>query len=360
MRNYVSSTSIAILAFAFPMAALAQFTIAPTSQSIFNAGDAATYILTVTNPTASTQVFVPSVGGSVNPAWGVQLPASVTVPAGGSQNFNLVLTSYLGQADGTYPFTVTVITAGTLAFTVAGTFIINSTSQSTAEIDTLGTTSVTQQVNTYQVELKARMQGGAYLFDQTYNVAFTDPTFAAHITQAKSVLTGAGAVTFSGPTQLSGTQSLVSSVTNTVQNGSQLTGTQSGSYQYVAPTTGPLTIYTGNRGICQSYAFPPNAPPQLTGCSLPGTPLTFGPSIISVVNTVIPAYTNFTLTVNLVTIGQIATTTNTYLISQVYEIDGYPAGVTPPTTPAPASLVLTLLGLAGCAFYLARQRRASA
>jgi hypothetical protein len=96
---------------------------------------------------------------------------------------------------------------------------------STAEFDKYNTTNVTQQLNTYQVELKARMQGGAYLFDQTYNVAFTDPSITTAIAQAKSALTGAGAVSFTGPTQLSSTQSRVSSLVNTVQTGSQSTGT---------------------------------------------------------------------------------------------------------------------------------------
>src|SRR5579863_1832436 len=117
---------------------------------------------------------------------------------------------------------------------------------STAEIDSYNTTNATQQVNTFQVELKARMQGGAYLFDQTYNVAFTDPSFPAHITQARSVLSGAGAVSFTGPTQLSSSQSLVSSLVNTVQTGSQTT-TVAGTVAFI----GPQTIFTGNHGICQ-------------------------------------------------------------------------------------------------------------
>jgi hypothetical protein len=340
----------------FPTAALAQLSIAPTTQTVTNPGNSATYVATLTNPTGSTQQFVPSTIG-IPASWGVQEPASLILAPGATTTFNLVLTTPLGLLDGSYPFMLNVITMGGLSYTASATLVLNTTSQSTAEIDTLGTTSVTQQVNTYQVELKARMQGGAYLFDQTYNVAFTDPSFAAHITQAKSVLTGAGAVSFSGPTQLSSTQSLVSSVTNTVPNGSQLTGTQTSIYTYTAPLTGPLTIYTGSRGICQSYAFPPNAPPQLTGCSLPGTPLTFGPSFI-INGFYTPFYNTQTLVVSLVTIGQITTTTNTYLISQVYEIDGFPAGAT--ATPVPASLLLTLLGLAGCAFYLACQRRAGA
>ncbi len=65
---------------------------------------------------------------------------------------------------------------------------------STAEIDAYNTTNVTQQANTYKVELKARMLGRAYLYDQTFNVPYTDPSIQTAITQAKSVLTQAGAL----------------------------------------------------------------------------------------------------------------------------------------------------------------------
>lgn len=357
MRNSISGTSIAVLAFVFPMAALAQLTISPTVQSATNAGNSLSYVLTITNPTGTSQTFVPSISGSINPAWGVQMPASVTVGPGASTNFNLVITSYIGLADGSYPFTMTVATAGSLTYSTQGTFVLNSTSQTNAEIDTYNTTSVTQPATATQVELKARMQGGAYLFDQTYNVAFTDPSMAAHIAQAKGVLTGAGAVTFTGPTQLSSTQS-TTSATNTVQTGSQSTGMPTNTYTYTAPTTGPMTIYTGNRGICQSYSFPASAPPVLTGCSLAGTPIVFGPSFYASGMFFVPQYDTDTLTVNLVTINQTATTTNTTLTSQVYEIDGLPAGVTaiPPGTPAPPSLILAFLGLAGLGIYAARHR----
>jgi hypothetical protein len=108
---------------------------------------------------------------------------------------------------------------------------------SVAEVDTYNTTSVTQQVNTYQVELKARMQGGAYLFDQTYSVAFTDPSIAAAIVQAKNLLTNAGAVSLTGPTQLSSNQSLVSSLINTVQTGTQTTNALVQTTAYIGPQT---------------------------------------------------------------------------------------------------------------------------
>jgi hypothetical protein len=109
------------------MAALAQLSIAPTSQTVSNAGNSATYVLTITNPTASSQQFVPSVpGGSVNPSWGLQLPASVIVPANSMQTFNLTLVTPSFLTNGTYPFTESVSTIGGLNFSTSGTIIIGA------------------------------------------------------------------------------------------------------------------------------------------------------------------------------------------------------------------------------------------
>jgi hypothetical protein len=122
--------SIAVLASVFPAVALAQLSISPTSQNVSNAGNSATYVLTVTNPTGATPTFVPSVTG-IPLSWGVQLPASVIVGAGGNQNFNLVLTTPLGLASGSYPFTVIADTGGGLSFSTPGTLILNGSSTPT-------------------------------------------------------------------------------------------------------------------------------------------------------------------------------------------------------------------------------------
>ena len=59
-----------------------------------------------------------------------------------------------------------------------------------------------------------------------------------------------------------------------------------------------------------------------------------------------------------VTINQTVTTTNTTLTSQVYEIDGFAAGVTPtPVTPAPPALFLMLTGIAAAGLFAAFRRR---
>src|SRR5271168_3367978 len=89
----------------------------------------------------------------------------------------------------------------------------------TATVETIIDTPVTQQVNAYSTELTAQMQGGPVLYDQTFPVAFADPIFQSAISTAESVLTGAGAVSILGPTLTSSTNSS-SSTTQTVQTGS--------------------------------------------------------------------------------------------------------------------------------------------
>jgi len=211
---------------------------------------------------------------------------------------------------------------------------------SAAEIDTINTTNVTQRVDTFSVELKARMQSGAFLYDQTSHVPFSDPSVQTAITQAQGVLTGVGAHSFTGPTQLSSVQSSVSSVTNVVQTGTQTTQTIVGYKVFV----GPLTITVGNLGVCQSYALDVNNYATLTGCP-GGTTLPIAAGGVDVDTT----------TLSLVTISQTATTTNAFLTTQVYELDGFPQS-TPPVTPAPPSLLLLFTALAGAVFYLSRRR----
>ena len=219
---------------------------------------------------------------------------------------------------------------------------------STAEIDAYNTTNVTQQANTYKVELKARMLGGAYLYDQTFNVPYTDPSIQTAITQAKSVLTQAGALYFAGPTQLSSTQS-TSAATNTVQ-----TGQATQAYVGVLERVGPQVVAIGSLGICQTASVPPASTstsfyPVLTGCT-GGEQVSLPPGVIDF----------HALTSSFVTIAQTVTTTNTTLTSQVYELDGSPTPISVPTLSQWALFLLAgLLAVAG-AFLLRRgiRRRA--
>jgi len=177
---------------------------------------------------------------------------------------------------------------------------------STATVETIIDTPVTLHVNTFSTELTAQMQGGPVLYDQTFPVAFADPIFQTAIGTAESVLTGAGAVSFLGPTLLSSTNTL-SSMTNTVQTGSMVTGTSVTTTEYI----GPVTINIGYLGVCQSY-------PPLTGCT-GGTPFVLAPGQVDF----------DTLTVTLVDIFTTTTTTNTDLLTQVYNLIGVPASAVP-------------------------------
>ena len=140
----------------------------------------------------------------------------------------------------------------------------------------------------------------------------------AAVAQAKNLLTSAGAVSFTGPTQLSNTPS-TSSATNTVQNVTA-TNVSTATSIYL----GPQTIMISDN---QSQCF-----------------------------TLLPGQTDYdTLVTSDVYSTQTVTTTNTTLTSQVYELDGVPAGI-PPATPAPPSLILALTGIAASGLYAARRR----
>jgi uncharacterized membrane protein len=104
-----------------PLTVLCQqiLSISPDGQNVSNAGDSAAFVVTVANPTTSPQTYVPSTIG-IPASWGVQLPASVTVPPGGVLSFNLVLTTALNtkSSPAVYTFFVEVDTAGGITATV--------------------------------------------------------------------------------------------------------------------------------------------------------------------------------------------------------------------------------------------------
>jgi hypothetical protein len=171
VRNSISGTCIAFLALVFPMVALAQVSISPPSQSIPAAGDSALYVVTVTNPTASTQTFVPSSTG-IPANWGVESPASVTVAPGGSQNFNFVLITPLGLAPGSYPFTVILTTAGGLSYSGNGTLILTS--------------STTPPV--FASAVSRKVHGSAGTFDLPLSAVTTNPTTEPRIGPTQTIV----------------------------------------------------------------------------------------------------------------------------------------------------------------------------
>jgi hypothetical protein len=185
---------------------------------------------------------------------------------------------------------------------------------------------VTQQVNQYSTTLKAILNGSQTVFQQTYAVAFSDPAVQAAVSTADAILTGDGASP-SAPAQTSTSTVLQSSL---VSNGPIVQSTQATGNVSVTTvdTFGPATIMVGDN---QSDTF---------------TVLAGQLDINVNTNAEYYAYQN-------------VTTTNTYLTTQTYTISG--TAVAAPATPAPASWLLMLTGLAvaGLLTWLRRLKESS-
>jgi len=151
------------------------------------------------------------------------------------------------------------------------------------------------------------------------------------------VLTGAGAVSFLGPTLFSSTNT-PSSATNTVRTGSMVTGTPVTTTVYF----GPVTIDIGDYGVCQSYSLGSSGQPLPTGCTIGGTPFTLAAGQSD--------YDTFTLT--LVDIFTTTTTTNTDLLTQDYNLVGVPLAAPVPEPPSWFVFAMLLTGTG----YIIRQR----
>ena len=191
-------------------------------------------------------------------------------------------------------------------------------STSTRTISDTTNTAVTRQVDTFAVELIAHMQGGSTLYDQTFNVAFADPTVQAALVTAQGVLTANGAASFL-QSLLSSNTSLFSSV---VQTGSPVTtGTD------VSATTtayiGPQTIMVGDN---QSQAF----------------------------DIVAGGVDYDTLFTTLIHQTITTTTTDTYLTKEVYELIGIPTAT---SVPEPGTLGLLAMGLIGVVGTVLRRKK---
>ena len=226
----------------------------------------------------------------------------------------------------------------------------NTTSQSSAEIDTYVVSQVNQTVTTYKTELRANLQGLPPLYDQSVNAGFNDPAFQNLIAQAQNVLYAAGAVSLLNPTLIIGNTSQSSSTSSVLTPGPKQV------VPVVTTYVGPASPLVGYLGICQSYTLALTGP-QFTNCT-GGT--------ATVLNVPAGSQDVDTTNISLVTINQTSTTTTTYLTTQLWDIVGITANNQTnnnqllPTSPVPPSLLLSLVGLACVGFWVAyRQRRAA-
>jgi PEP-CTERM motif len=209
-----------------------------------------------------------------------------------------------------------------------------------AQIDTVIDTPVTQHVDTYTTELIARLQGGPVLFDQTLGAPYAAPSFQALIGSAQTVLSANGATTFLGP-YLSSSGNTLTSSTQTVQTGQSTTSV----YTNVETFDGPLTIQYGDFGVCQNYSLDAHGHPLPTGCTSAGQTLSIPAGIYIWSDTFILSFVNVDTT---------TTTTNTDLLTQVYELDGLTAQ---DAVPEPSTWVLIVVGFGGLGFATYRKRR---
>ena len=178
-------------------------------------------------------------------------------------------------------------------------------------------------MDTFAVELIGRMQGGATLYDQTFNLAFLDPTVQAAVLTLEGVLTTNGAASFIGPNLFSSNTSLIDSFVQTSDPVTLSTDVSAATTTYIGdfPST---TIMIGDN---QSQAF-----------------------------TLLAGQVDYdTLITTLIHQAITTTTTNTYLTSMVYEIEGV-AATGPAPVPEPATLGLMAVGLLGLSGVARRKR----
>jgi len=180
---------------------------------------------------------------------------------------------------------------------------------------------VSQQVNTFSVELIASLQGGATVYDQTFNVAYADPAVQAAITTAQAALTASGAASFNGPTLLTGSTSLVGSVSQIGAPVDTGTDVSFATTLYI----GPQTIMVGDN---QSQIF-----------SIPAGSQDYDTLVTSLIHQLITT-----------------TTTDTYLTTDVYQLVGVPAQSTAPV-PEPGTILLLVMGAPAMLFFRGKKRK---
>jgi len=199
-------------------------TISPTTNIVSSGGSTAAYMVTVSNPTATGQTFVPSTLG-IPSSWGVSAPASVTVASGSNQTFNLTLTPPLNATpEATYNFFVFLSTAGGITASVGASLTVSELPSANASNNTSASySSFTASLNPAAITIG---QGGTGMFQ----VAITNTgSSTARITLQTASPYSGWSLNFNPSTVLN----ILPGLSNTAAVTGQITvptGTTAGSY----------------------------------------------------------------------------------------------------------------------------------
>ncbi len=248
-------------------------------------------------------------------------------------------------------------TPGPPAVNMPGMGTNTTFSLSTTCSEQVQTTNLTQRVDQFSTELRARLPGGPLLLDQTFAAPFSDPVVQSALVSAQQLLTAQGAKGFVGPallnntTTLTGTKTVASVIQTAPSQDLIKTTTTVGGFTVAG---GPrITVQIGTIGQCQGVT---DIGPAPNGFGFVGNPFGCDPNAGSLL-TVAFGTDNINVNVHtLYSLGVTNTTTNTFLTSQIYEMDGTSAPAIS-GVPELGTFALTALAIAGLWGLRLRMRR---
>ncbi len=146
-----------------------------------------------------------------------------------------------------------------------------SATTSTTCSEQVQTTNLTQRVDQFSTELRARLQGGPLLLDPTFVAPFSDPVVQSALVSAQQLLTAEGAKGFVGPALLNKNALLTGTKTVAVV----IHTAPSQDFVRVFSSLGPATTRIGVIGQCQGVT---DIGPAPSGFGFTGNPFGCNPN----------------------------------------------------------------------------------